>query len=263
MAAQPPQVVSYPAAHSISRGGFKPLVIVAHDTEGVDSRSTLRTGDDRSVSIHCLIQKFPRANGSTDVLPGMPPRSSGVVIYRMVEDERGANHAGYSSWKASDGKLYSPSGVNVNVISLGFEIECLGSKKSSDKYTEDQLLAAGYVINQWRAKYGPLPLVRHAEIDPTRRSDTYGLSTVELEKWANAAALVYQSPVSLPSTSHRIIGLPVYTRSDLSGGIVTHLPTNALVSIDVRAPAPGYAASAGHLSDGSGFIDLNGVGETQ
>jgi hypothetical protein len=167
------------------------MLIVAHDTEGVDSRATLKHGDGRSVSIHRLIQKFPRANGTTDILPGKPERqSSGVVIYDMVPDERGANHAGYATWK-SNGRTFTPTGVNVNVISLGFELECLGSKDKNDHYTEDQLLAAGFVINQWRAKYGPLPLVRHADIDSKRRSDTYNLSVADLEKWANAATLVY------------------------------------------------------------------------
>lgn len=169
------------------------MLIVAHDTEGVDSRATLKHGDGRSVSIHRLIQKFPRANGSTDILPGKPERqSSGVAIYDMVPDERGANHAGFSTWK-NNGRTFTAAGVNVNVISLGFELECQGKGNPNDHYTEDQLLAAGFVINQWRAKYGPLPLVRHADIDPKRRSDTYNLSVAELEKWANAAALVYES----------------------------------------------------------------------
>ncbi len=193
MAAQPPQVVSLPADNSIARVG-RPLVIVAHDTEGVDSRNTLQHGDGRGVSIHCLIQKFPRANHTTDVLPGLPPRTSGVVVYRMVPDERGANHAGFSTW-TYQGKTYTPSGVNVNAISLGFELECKGKSDPTDHYTDDQLLAAGWLINLWRAKYGPTPLVRHAEIDPTRRSDTFHLSTAELEKWATAAALVYASPL--------------------------------------------------------------------
>ena len=251
MTATPPQVISYPADNSVSRGGLTPLVIVAHDTEGVDSRSTLKTGDARGVSIHCLIQKFPRANKTTDVLPGWPSRTSGIVIYRMVPDERGANHAGFSTWRdPQTGKIYTPSGVNVNTISLGFELECLGSRNKNDHYTEDQLLAAGYLINTWRAKYGPLPLVRHAEIDAGRRSDTYGLSTAELEKWANAAALVYQAA---PLTKrYRVKNRSVTQRLEDNGPpIVRELVSGEEVVVDKW-----YANGRVHLATGEGFCDL-------
>lgn len=202
MAAPPPQVIDYLADNSIARVG-KPLLICAHDTEGVDSRNTLKYGDGRGVSVHYLVQKFPRANRSTDVLPGWPPRPSGVVVYRMVPDERGANHAGFSTW-IHEGVTYSPEQghTNVNAISLGFELECLGTKNANDHYSEDQLLAAGFLINGWRAKFGPLPIVRHADIDPKRRSDTYALSVPDLEKWANAAALVYDAPP--PTKRYRV-----------------------------------------------------------
>ncbi len=253
MAASPPQVVPYPADHSIARVG-QPLVIVAHDTEGVDSRSTLKTGDARGVSIHALIQKFPRANGSTDVLPGWPPRSSGVVIYRMVPDERGANHAGFSTWTHA-GKTYTPSGVNVNAVSLGFELECKGSTDPRDRYSDDQLLAAGWLINGWRAKYGHLPIVRHAEIDPKRRSDTYHLTVAELEKWANAAAVVYDAP---PLTKRYRVK-PRYVTQRQEGGppYVRPLVDGEVVTVDRW-----YTNGRVHFATGEGFADLSDLEAT-
>ncbi len=252
MAAQPPQVVSLPADNSIARVG-RPLVIVAHDTEGVDSRNTLQHGDGRGVSIHCLIQKFPRANHTTDVLPGLPPRTSGVVVYRMVPDERGANHAGFSTW-TYQGKTYTPSGVSVNAISLGFELECKGKTDPTDHYTDDQLLAAGWLINLWRAKFGPLPLVRHAEIDPTRRSDTFHLSTTELEKWANAATLVYNPP---PPVIHTVTAGPfgAIAQEDRRPGALAarYYPPNTPI------PCDDLTSSYWHTVDQAGFIPVGQV----
>ncbi len=248
MAAPPPQIVDYPADNSIARVG-RPLVIVAHDTEGVDSRNTLKHGDGRGVSVHALIQKFPRANGSTDVLPGWPPRSSGVIIYRMVPDERGANHAGFSTW-VHDGVTYSPEKghTNVNAVSLSFELECLGTKDANDHYTEDQLLAAGWLINGWRATFGPLPIVRHADIDPGRRSDTYALSVSDLEKWANAAALVY-APVT---KRYKVNGTPVFQQQQCTGPVALYLNPGAVVDVDVV-----YPEHTAHLATGAGFIRLD------
>lgn len=251
MAAQPPQVVLYPADNSIPRVG-QPLVIVCHDTEGIDSRSTLKHGDGRGVSVHCLIQKFPRRNGTTDVLPTLPSKHSGALIYRMVPDERGANHAGYATW-THKGKTYSSAAghTNVNAISLSFELECLGSKNPSDHYTDEQLLAAGWLISTWRYKYGPLPLVRHAEIDAGRRSDTFNLTVAQLEKWANAAAVVYGFEIPNTPKPYTVKGLPVYQRSDRTGPLWGHLLPGEQVAID--------DVSNGHLADSRGFVDIAGL----
>lgn len=155
---------------STPRRGNPIVAIVAHGTVGTDSRAYLsRGGDlpdgsDRKVSIHVLIQK------------------SGT-IYRYVPDNLGANHAGF-------GVMPKPhQGINPNLVTLGFELENL--QNGRDPYTDEQLLAMGWQINQWRQLYGPLPILRHADIDPTRRSDTVGLSVSDMERWAVKAAEYY------------------------------------------------------------------------
>ncbi len=147
------------------------MAIVAHGTVGTDSRAYLsRGGDrpdgsDRKVSIHFLIQK-----------PGSP-------IYRYVPDDRGANHAGY-------GRMPAPwTGINPNLCTLGFELENL--QNGHDPYPDEQLLAMGWLINDWRRIHGPLPIFRHAALDPTRRSDTVGLSVEQIEAWCVKAAAYY------------------------------------------------------------------------
>lgn len=166
--AYPPKIEHLSYNWSTSRGGHRIEAIIAHGTVGTDSRAYLsRGGDlpdgsDRKVSIHVLIQK-----------PGDP-------IYRYVPDDIGANHAGYGTMPAGF------SQVNPNLITVGFELENLQDGK--DPYPDTQLLAMGWQCNDWRAKHGPLPILRHADIDPSRRSDTVGLSVAQIEDWCKKAA---------------------------------------------------------------------------
>jgi len=162
-----------------------PLCIVVHNTVGADSRLTLKHGDGRQVSIHKLIQKFPRYNGTTDV-NSTERLTSGTVIYTMVQDSIGANHCGFSTIQIN-GKTYTGATTpNVNQISLGVELENY-QDAHNDVYTYGQLLALGYVINNWRAKFGSLPILLHRDIDPTRRKDPIGLTVIDIEYWCKLA----------------------------------------------------------------------------
>lgn len=163
----------YPANWQSSRDGATPLVMIVHDTESPngDSRRYLQRGgsradgSDRKVSIHALIR-----NG---------------IIYRMVDDSRVANHAGgelrngvYSSSFTVNGKTYR--GAQVNRYSLGVELEHI---PGSPFYSDADLYALGWLLGYWRTQFGPLPALRHATVDPTRRSDPVGLSTEQIEAW--------------------------------------------------------------------------------
>jgi hypothetical protein len=200
----------YPARWQSSRDGRAPLAIVAHGTGGTDSRAYLKRGgdladgSDRKVSIQVLIQK----DGT---------------IYRMVADEQAAHHAGgivlpdgtISSALTLAGQTYR--GHRINQVTLGFELENLQNGK--DPYTDAQLWSMGWQIARWRSRYGALPLVRHATLDPKRRRDPYGLTVATMELWATRAAAeavrkTYRvtSPVGANirngrSTAARIIGL--------------------------------------------------------
>lgn len=173
----PPINHDYPARWQSGRDGAPVLAIIAHGTGGSDSRAYLaRGGDlpdgsDRKVSIHVLIQK----DGT---------------IYRMVADERTANHAGgqlvggvYSSVLTVGGATYR--GAQVNRRTLGFELE--NRQDGTDPYPDAQLLAMGWQIARWRSRYGYLPLYRHAQIDPGRRSDPKGLTVDTMELWVRRA----------------------------------------------------------------------------
>lgn len=173
----------FPANWQDTRHGHPIRGIIAHGTVGTDSRGYLQRGGDRSdgsdrkVSIHTLIDKAG-------------------TRWRIVNDDRAANHAGFGT-AVLGGVRYSPtSGANLNWCTLGFELENL--QNGRDPYTEDQLLAMGYQINEWRAKYGALPLLRHADVDPAHKTDTVGLSVAEMEQWARRAAQKSATPQPLP-----------------------------------------------------------------
>jgi hypothetical protein len=229
MTANPPTVLQLPADHSTDRLGQVPVAIVLHGTGGTDSRATLQHGDGRSVSIHALIVK-----------PG--------AIYRMVPDERGANHAGASTSSFRIG-VHTYTGGAVNRATLGIELENL--QTGHDPYPDTQLLSMGWQIIQWRAKYGPLPILRHGDIDPTRRKDPVGLTVEQIEKWANAATLVYGPPEPL-AKRYRVKPRYVTQRKEDNGPpIVRELQSGEIVTADAW-----YTNNRVHLADGSGFCDL-------
>jgi hypothetical protein len=184
----PLNAVQMPYNWWADRKGHTIEAIIAHNTVGIDSRSYLSRGgersdgSDRKVSIHILIQK----DGA---------------VYRYVPDERGANHAGFGTM---------PSGftqVNPNLTTLGFELENARPNTPNDPYTDAQLLAMGAVILAWRQRWGNLPILRHATLDPDRRSDTVGLSVPEIEQWVKKAA---GGPSAPPSSAfqHYLISHP-------------------------------------------------------
>lgn len=230
----PPRTVKLPARNWGLR--THPIVaIVAHATVGVDSRNTLVTGDGRSVSVHRLIQKFPRLNGSIDVGVGEVPQLEGAIVYEMVPAERVAYQAGFSTLTVR-GTTYRPRGINVNEVTLGFEIE--NKQDGKDTYTEDQLLCAGWCIWDWRQKFGPLPVVRHADIDPTRRSDPQGLSVEALEYWYDRVAtemtvdnwslwgnrFPLRKDWAIPKAWYvraRLLGMPISEETYISNGVDT------------------------------------------
>ena len=169
----------YPARWHSPRDGRAILAIVAHGTVGTDSRTFLKRGgdlpdgSDKKVSIHVLIQK----DGT---------------IYRMVPDELAAHHAGGAL--LADGRVSSAltlagqtyRGQQINRHTLGFELENLQNDR--DPYTDAQLWSMGWQIARWRARYGQLPLFRHATVDLTRRRDPYNLTVATMELWARRAA---------------------------------------------------------------------------
>lgn len=188
---------TYTANWHTSRDGLAIAAIVAHGTGGYDNDAGRRylqrggelpDGSDRKVSIHCYISK----NGT---------------IYRMVPDAYGANHAGAASAVLkTGGKIYRAG--KINQVTLGFELANI--QDGIDPYPEPQLNAMGWQVAEWRRLYGPLPLYRHAEIDPTRRSDPVRLSVAAME--ARVPSISPPTDDDLTFVSAPRISLDVFAR---------------------------------------------------
>lgn len=141
----PLPVIDLPADSRHQSGhGLKPQVIILHATGGTDSRKWLSTDPSSNVSIHRLIMK------SGD-------------LYKIVPDESIAHHVGYS-------RLGTRS--NLNSIALGIEFENLNS--GTDPYPAAQLRMGVLQIIEWWGKFGLLPILTHAQVDTTGKTDPAG-----------------------------------------------------------------------------------------
>ena len=133
------------------RLGFVPRIIVMHHTAGTDSRKWLSTTSplDNPVSTHRLIDKYGRN-------------------IKIVADEDTAYCAGFGIIGAIDPDRIDPKGVapNLNFVSLHIELENLGTGK--DPYPQVQMSMAADQVVEWWGKYGLLPVLGHAEVDPIK-----------------------------------------------------------------------------------------------
>lgn len=155
-----PTIKKLISQHRYSRRGAPILMAVIHATAGRDSRSWLVSNPDGK-SIHKLIDK----NG---------------VIWDMVPDEFGAGHVGFSK-VSIDGVDYARVGTRYgcNDISLGIELENTNSGK--DPYTDAQLRACAWQLEQWDQQYHFRKIVMHRDIDTQGKTDAAGLTMARLE----------------------------------------------------------------------------------
>lgn len=225
-----PNRIIYSADHWTDRAGQKPVAIVVHGTGGgfKSSLQTLKTGDNRGVSIHVLIDK----DGTQ---------------YVLLPDEKGANHAGAVTSKFTlHGRTYAAG--QVNKATLG--VELVNMQDGRDPYPAAQLASLGWLITHWRSLYGPLPILRHAELDPTRRRDPYQLSTQEIERWA--AQSESPSPPTPLTKQYRARRIMISQPSTGGPPYAGELQPGEAVTVD-KWYTTGYV----HLADGRGFVRLS------
>lgn len=145
-------------ANSDHHEGERPLdailYIILHTTEGTDSRKYLSTDHDSVVSCHRLIQRTP-FNKKT--------RYGGH--YKILPDNYVANHAGYGSINKYG--PYKGTKLNLNYVSLSIELERSG-RQAITAYQYEQ---TALMVREWWGLYGFPAILRHQDVDPTRRSD--------------------------------------------------------------------------------------------
>lgn len=244
-----PPNIRYKSANWYSDRKGQPIqAIIAHDTETpktnpqVTSEAYLQRGgsrpdgSDRKVSIHVWIN----TNGDSTV---------------MVNDTLAANHAGFGTLKIN-GKTYSPqSKYSVNTCTLGFELEHVVGEAT---YPEKQLLSAGYWIYVWRNRWGKLPLYKHADVDPKRRSDPVHLTVETLERYATMAETLLEEPPTpeKPINFRTVVPQVVYTDRSLASPFATEGITGKpfVISDDVVIPIGDITGDWAWISTGIGFI---------
>lgn len=229
----PPPIVQRPYNWWTDRHGQKIVAIVAHNTDGTDSRAYLSRGgerpdgSDRKVSIHALFQK----DGT---------------CYEYVPDERGANHAGFGTMPAGFPQ------VNPNWCTLGFELENARPRIPNDPYTDAQLLTMGWWIVTKRSRWGHVPILRHAGLDPTRRRDPVGLDVAEIEAWADKAARLLTQPLIRHYMA--TVDCPVFESRDVAGRVA--LGGQAVIRAGTMVEVDDLTAGWIHLRVGTGFCPV-------
>jgi N-acetyl-anhydromuramyl-L-alanine amidase AmpD len=169
MQAQPPEIREQYARSSSDRAGFAVVAIVIHCALGTDS-PTAWAVNPMGLSTHYLVPK------------------SGDPIYRMVAEGRAAHYARSASCSlALAGRAYQARQVEQATVSIALE----SMQTGRDDYDDCQLLSLGYLVNDIRSRHGDLPVLRRADLDPEQARDPLHLTVNMVERWANAAMLVY------------------------------------------------------------------------
>lgn len=221
---------SHKSPNYSSRDGTDISMICLHATvgSGPSSLSWLcnpqPNNPDACVSTHYLIYKTGK-------------------IYQLVDDSEASWHAGKSTWKGL-------GSAAIQKCSLGVELE--NSNSGRDPYPKVQLDALRWLCQDKIARYHITQdmVVRHLDIATPkgRKTDPAGFPFAQFV--SSLYAPIHYRPREI---------LPCYQRSDLTGKVAVFLNPTDILTIDARAPLPGYAANAVHvvMADGSapGFVD--------
>jgi N-acetylmuramoyl-L-alanine amidase len=147
-AAGPRLDTTYTSANTDSRAQY---LVIHFTSEGFESSlHTLTTGDGR-VSSHYLVRDNP------------------PTIYKLVDENRRAWHAGVSSWQGQ---------TQLNAASIGIEIVNLGHRgppgsQEWDPYPEAQMEQVMALVRDIVKRHGIRPdrVVGHSDIAPQRKVD--------------------------------------------------------------------------------------------
>ncbi len=210
----------YPVDYGYNLRLASPISLIVHSTEGVIGQSFTSAATylytSAKVSAHFLIG-----------------RSAEIV--QFLDPQR------YSAWHAG-----AAQHVYLNVNSIG--IECLHAH--SEIWPSVQKDALAWLLRQLCDDY-PIPADR---VEPHGQVALPGpyIRKRDPTDWPYPAFVLWRDQVLTPPTwPAKVIGLPIYQRSDHSGALAGYLHTGDEVVID--------DLSNGHLQDHRGFVDLKGL----
>ncbi len=210
----------YPVDYGYNLRLAAPIALIVHSTEGVIGQTFVNAATylytSAKVSAHFLIGR------SAEIVQFLDPRR-------------------YAAWHAG-AALHD----YINPRSIG--IECLHAR--SEPWPAVQKDALAWLLKQICDQFAI----------PADRVETHGQVALpgpyirkrDPTDWLYPAFVVWRDQVLAPPTwSAKVIGLPVYQRSDHSGALAGYLHTGDEVVID--------DLSNGHLSDHRGFVDVKGL----
>lgn len=83
-------------------------------------------------------------------------------VYRMVDEDKRAWHAGVSSWAGRE---------NVNDFSIGIELENKGHEFGYTPFPKAQMDALVALVNDIKTRHNIKHIMGHSDIAPTRKKD--------------------------------------------------------------------------------------------
>ncbi|MBI3441248.1 MAG: N-acetylmuramoyl-L-alanine amidase [Proteobacteria bacterium] len=140
------QLIDHPSPNFNNRkDGIQPSLIILHYTGGTSAEYALArltdAAQENKVSAHYMIDE----EGN---------------IYRLVDEDKRAWHAGVSSWNGIS---------DVNSASIGIEL----SNRGHEPYTRKQLLALAELCDDIMRRHNiqPQDIIGHSDIAPDRKQD--------------------------------------------------------------------------------------------
>lgn len=179
----------------LAAGCSRPSIDTSHPAKSQDSRAQFLilhfTGEPWERSMKILTED----NVSAHYLV----RDNPVKVYRLVDEDRRAWHAGASSWKGQ---------TQLNAASIGIEIQNLGDVAGPDgkivyhAYPKEQIDTVVELVRQIVARHGIRPdrVLAHSDIAPMRKVDpgpTFPwkrLADEGLITWPDAAKVAARKP---------------------------------------------------------------------
>lgn len=225
----------YPVRHGyVMRGQSAPSAIVIHSTNNARPNTAFDGElrflfDSPDVSAHYLVGKDGR------IVQLLDPRA----------------YAAYHAGGRQDDGTWTALPAFANPNSIGIELHC----SVGEAPTQAQLAATAWLVARLAKQFTiPDPLIethRAVALPKGRKSDPEGWGDAAFYAWR---ASLFAAPPPTVATHYRAAGLPIYQRQDRTGPLAGHLAAGETVTLDAT-----YAGGTGHLADGRGFVDLNGL----
>ena len=239
----------YPDARRVQSPNYAPghqgrRAVVLHIAEG-GYQSSIDFMATAGVSAHFIVSE----NGNISQLVSVFDTAYGNGLsYKNGQWISPRNKVVHPTWQ-----LIEP-GVNPNLQTISIEHAGFHTKSRPKVQLDATVRLLKWLASWWVSLNPYVPgktLIGHGMLDTIDRVNCPG-PYFNLAMIAKAA-----NPILIPARYIYSPRLPIYQASTLTGPLAGYVLPGEEVAIDAKAPLPGYAANAGHLASGAGFVDLS------